>query len=102
MRGTEDRARLLDEETLQPLQRGDVEVICGFVEEEEVRVVEEEPREAQARPLATGKGPHLASAKRVESEPSEDATERRLEVIASGVLEVMLRIGVSLEQRGIA
>src|SRR5713101_4342028 len=44
---------LLDQEPLQPLERGDVEMVRGLVEEKDVRVVEKQPRKTEARPLAT-------------------------------------------------
>ena len=49
-----DGARVLVEEPLQPVDRLGVEVVRRLVEQEQVRVLEEEPAERDAALLAAG------------------------------------------------
>src|SRR6266545_4816562 len=78
---------LLDEKVLEPLERGDVEMVRRLIEEEDVGVVEQQAREAEARPLAAREGRNLAIDETAEAESAEDAGERPFEVIATRVLE---------------
>ena len=98
MRRHQDCFVLLDEESLQPFERRDVEMIRRLVEQEDVRVVEEEPGKTEACPLASGKRGHLAIAQCIEPEAAKDSAYGGLEVIATGVLELMLSFGVPLEE----
>ena len=50
----DDRARVLAEEALQPLDRLGVEVVGRLVEEQQVGVLEEQPAERDAALLAAG------------------------------------------------
>ena len=88
---------LLDQESLEPLQRGDVQVVGRLVEKEQVGVVEQEAGETETRSLATGERCDLAIAKHVETKPTEHPTEGRLEVVAASVFELMLYLGIPLE-----
>src|SRR2546423_5345133 len=73
-------------------------MIRRLVEKQDVRVVEEQPRKTEACPLATGKRGHLSIAQCIEPEPSKDSADGRLEVIAAGMLELMLSFGIPLEE----
>src|SRR5439155_1935918 len=96
------RGLLFDEEVLEPFQCGDVEVVCRLVEEQDIWIVEKQPCKTEARAFATGERRDLAVDKTAETEPAEDPPERRLEAVAAGVLEGMLRGGIALERLGIA
>jgi hypothetical protein len=50
--GYQDRQLLFYKELLEPLERGEIEVVRRLVEQEDVGVVEEEAREAEPRALA--------------------------------------------------
>ena len=50
----DDRAVVLVEEALEPVDRLGVEVVRRLVEQQQVRVLEEEPCEGHAAPLAAG------------------------------------------------
>ena len=96
------RCALLDEEVLQPLQRRHIEVVRGFVEEQNVGVIEQQAREPETGSLATRERRDLAIDETAEAEPAKDPPERRLEVVPARVLEVMLGIGIAFERRRIA
>src|SRR5258708_20902123 len=77
-------------------------MVRRVAEPEQVRVVEERAGETGPGALAARQRADLAIAKRVQAEAGKDPAEGLLEGISAGVLEVMLRVGVSLEERGIA
>ena len=52
----DDRARILLEEPLQPVDGLGIEVVRGLVEEQQVRVLQQEPGERHATLLAAGQG----------------------------------------------
>ena len=52
----DDRAAVLVEEALQPFDRFRVEMVRGLVEEQQVRVLEQEPREGDPALLAAREG----------------------------------------------
>ena len=60
----DDRARVLVEEALQPLDGLGVEMVRGLVEEEQIRVLEQEPRERDAALLAAGQRRHVGIVRR--------------------------------------
>src|SRR5205814_4466226 len=97
MRGHQDCFVLLDEKSLQPFERCDIEMIRGLVEQKDVRVVEEQPRETEACPLATGKRGHLAIAQCIQPDPPKASAHGRLAAISAGLVELMLSFGVSLK-----
>src|SRR5438552_11231370 len=96
------RCALLDEEVLQPLRRRHIEVVRGFVEEQNVGVIEQQAREPETGSLATRERSERAIDEPAEAAPAKDPPERRLEVVPARVLEVMLRIGIAFERRRIA
>src|SRR5690349_12838607 len=59
-------------------------------------------RRAAAGRDRRGAGAPGPAAERIEAQARQHAPERRLEVVAAGVLEVMLRVGVALQQLLIA
>jgi len=71
VRRDEARRVLLDEKVLEPLERGDVEVVRRLVEKENVGVIEQQAREAEARSFAAGKRCDLAIDETAEPEPAE-------------------------------
>jgi len=93
--------RSLHQKCLEPFERRDIEVVRRLVEEEHVGVVEQESREAETGALAARECRDLAVDKLHQPEPGEDASQRRLEVVPAGVLEVMLQIGIARERRRI-
>ena len=88
----------LHQERFQPLQRRDVEVVGGFIEQQHVRVVEQQPGQAEPRALSTGERRDGPVDELHQPKTREDAAQRCLEVVAAGVLEVVLQIGVALER----
>jgi hypothetical protein len=73
---------------LQPLQRGDVEVIRRLVEQQQVGIAGERARERGARQLAAGEGREVA----VEVLVAEaEAVERGVDALAPGVAARMLQ-----------
>ena len=90
VRGNQNCFVLLDEEPLQPLERGDVEMVRRLVEEEDVRVIEQKPRKTETRSLAAGQRRDLPVAERIEAESAKHATDRGLEIVTAGVLELVL------------
>jgi len=88
------------ERPLQPFEVGDVEVVRRLVEEEQVGVAAESAAERGARQLAAGERVEPALQVRVgEAEPAEDGGGALAPVVAAGVLEPRLRLGVAA-QRG--
>src|SRR5207245_5196304 len=61
----------------------------------------EKAREPETRALAAGERAHVAVGELGESQAAEDATDRGVEVVATGVLESMLRVCVPLHHLGI-
>ena len=102
MRRHQDGRGLLGEESLEPFERGDVEMVRRLVQQQQIGVVQQKPGEPEARPLAARERPYLSRAQRGEAEPGEDPADRRIEVVAARVLEPVLGVGVLLEQLGIA
>jgi len=88
---------LLDQKVLEPLERRDIEMVRRLVEEQNVRVIEEQARQAEPRSLATRERCDLAIDETAQAETAEDAPERGLEVVTAGVFEMVLRVGVALE-----
>ena len=90
------------EVALEPLERGDVEVVGGFVEEQEVGVARERAGERGAGELSAREGVEAP----VQSVVGEAQTVQRPErarppVPAAGVLEPGLCLGVAVEERGV-
>src|SRR5258708_22326311 len=77
-------------------------MVRRLVEQEQVRVVEQQAGEPEPGALSAGERADRAIAHCVQAEAGKDTAERLLEGVPAGVLEVMLRVGVSLEERGIA
>src|SRR5438034_7418333 len=76
-------------------------MIRRLIEQEHVRIVEQKAREPEARALPTRERGDLPVHELDEPEPREDTPQRRLEVIAAGVVEVMLQVGIAGERLGI-
>ena len=84
-------AELLLEIGFQPLDAGEVEVVGGLVEEEQVGLAEEKAREGEARALAAaedgdGAGEFLAA----EAQAHQHRGSAVLALVAAGVLEPVL------------
>ena len=60
----DDRAVVLVEEALEPVDRLGVEVVRRLVEQQQVRMLEEEPREGDAAPLAAAERGHVLVVRR--------------------------------------
>jgi len=73
-------------------------VICRLVQQEDVRIVEQEPRKTEPRALAARERCHLPLAQGLEPEAPEDSPYGCLEVISTAVLELMLSFGVPLQE----
>ena len=89
---------LLDKESLEPLQRGDIEVVRWLVQQEEIRIVEQQPRETESCALTARKRRDLAVPQTGETKPAENTPYCRFEVVAARVLELMLHFGIALEE----
>ena len=87
------------EVALEPLERGDVEVVGGLVEEQQVGVARERARERRARELAAREAVEPAVEGVVgEAQAVERAERPRPPVPAARVLEPRLGLGVAVEQ----
>src|SRR5437868_14907026 len=73
-------------------------MICRLVQQEDVRIVEQEPRKTEPRALAARERCHLPLAQGLEPEAPEDSPYGRLEVISAAVLELRLSFGVPLQE----
>ena len=91
---------LLAEEVLEPAPALDVEVVGRLVEEQEVRLLEEEPRQPHARALAAG---HLADQDPElvvrEAEAMERLVDPVVDRVAAGALHLLLDLRLALHQR---
>ena len=84
----------------QPFERLDVEVVRRLVEEQQVGLRRERARERGARQLAAGEGrERTVEVAFGESEPADDGRGAVAPVVAAGVLEPRLRLGVATEGR---
>jgi hypothetical protein len=97
VRGDEERSPPTTHVLLRPFQRRDIEVVCRLVEEEEVRIGDDEASERRPRLLAPGKrGRRLRPL--VASEP--EARQRLIDALVQRVpaenLEFVLEPGVAL------
>ena len=102
VRRREHRRVLIHEKGLEPLERGDVEVVRRLVQQQEIGIVEQQPSEAETRPLPAGERSHVAVTEHVQTEAREDPAEGRVEVVPAGVLELMLCVRISLQELGVA
>ena len=88
------------ERRLEPLQVGDVEVVGGLVEEQQVGVPGQRPSERGARELAAGEGRQRPVEVVVrEAEPADDGGGARAPVPAAGMLETRHGLGVAPHRR---
>src|SRR2546430_15810571 len=62
MTAYQDRLVLLEQKAFEPFEGRDVKMICRLVRQPQVRILQQEPRETEARSLATGECPDLAVA----------------------------------------
>ena len=84
---------------LEPFEALDVEVVRGLVEQEQVGLDGERPREGGPRELAAGEGLELPVEIRVaKAEPSRRACRMIAPAPAARVLEPRLRVGVAAER----
>ena len=97
MRGDEQRAAASPEVLLEPLERADVEVVRRLVEQQQVRVGDDEPGErargSARRPTApTAARTHSS---RLESEPGQRLVDPLVERVAAEDVELVLEVGVA-------
>src|SRR5581483_1200309 len=98
--GDEDHGGVeADQRSLEPLEPLDVEVVRRFVQEQQIRVAGQRPRERRPRQLATGERLQ-ATVELVLAEPeAAEGGERALAPgVAAGVLQPCLRLGVAAER----
>ena len=99
----DDRGVEAREVALEPLERRDVEVVGGLVEQQQVGVAGERPGERGARELAAGEGAQLAVELLVREAQAVQRGERlRAPVPAARVLEAGLGDGIAPKQVRIA
>ena len=95
----DDRAGVVGQEALQPLDAGEVEVVGRLVEQQHVRVLEQEAGERDAHHPAAGELADVALDVRIgEAEPGEDPASLRLHAVAAERLEPMLEAAVLVDQ----
>jgi hypothetical protein len=83
------------EVALEPLERGDVEVVGGLVEEQEVGVAGQRPRQRCARQLpARERGQHPVEVLVAKAEPVQRRVDAFAPGVAAGVLEPRLGVGI--------
>ncbi len=88
---------------LEPLQRLDVEVVGGLVEQQQVGIAGQRPRQRGTRQLAAGERLQRALHVRVaEPEPVQRRVHALAPVVAAGVLELGLRARVGVEHAHVA
>ena len=96
-----DRPGVLRQEAGQPLDRCQVEVVGRLVEQQDVGVLEQQPRERHPHHPAAAERADVALHVTVgESEPGEDAARLGLEPVAAERLEPMLDAAVLVHQLG--
>ncbi len=92
-----DRCVEVDEVALQPLERGDVEVVGRLVEEDEVGARGQHPGKRGAGQLATREGRDLAlGGGLVEAEPAQHGENAVAPAVAAAVVEALLGGGVGV------
>ena len=89
----DDRAGVLVEEALEPLDRLGVEVVRRLVEEEQVGVLEQEPREGDAPLLAAGQGRDVGVVRRAAERLHRDL-DVALDVPGVGGVDPVLERGL--------
>ena len=90
------------EVALEPLERGDVQVVGGLVQEQQVRVARERARERRAGELSAREAVEPAVQSVVREAQAVQRPERaRPPVPAAGVLEPRLGARVAVEERGV-
>ncbi len=95
VRRDEQRAGPAPEVVLEPLEGVEVQVVRGFVEEEQVRVGDDEPGERRARLLPAGQGAwRLGPLVAGEAEAAERRIHPLVEGVAAQHVEPVLEIGV--------
>ena len=99
MRDEDDRAFVVGQERLEPLERLDVQVVRRLVEQQERRALQQETREHHPHPPAARELAELAGEiGRSEAETAQDRVRFGLEPIAAERLEAMLQITVPRRQ----
>ena len=97
-----ERAVVRLQELLQPVDRGEVEVVGRLVEEQQVRLGREDPRQLGAHAPSAGERPErLRELVRREAEASERDLDARLDVVSAEVLELRLQLSVAPHLRGV-
>ena len=100
MRDEHDRGVERLQVRLEPLERLDVEVVGRLVEQQQVGIAGQRPRQRGARELAAGERRQRAVEVRVaEPEPVQRRVDALAPVVAAGVLELRLGARVGVERR---
>ncbi len=94
------RAREVGEESLEPQDRLEVEVVGRLVEQQRVGLHHQDARETDAHlPAARERADVAVHLRRVEAEAGEHLARPRFEAVAAELLEARLRLAVALDQR---
>ena len=101
MRDHDERALPVQQRLLQPLDGFQVEVVGRLVQQQQIRLLEQQLRQQCARALAAAQMRQLLAVLiLVEAQPAEHLADAHLVVIAAGHLEGGLRMAILVEQRG--
>ena len=96
-----DRAGVLRQEALEPLHRCEVEVVGRLVQQQHVRVLEQQSRQRHPHHPASAEGADVALHVVIgEAQPGQDAPGLGLEAVAAHGLEPMLEPPVLVHQLG--
>ncbi len=94
----DDRGIEIAQVALQPLQRGDVEVVGGLVEQQQVGSARQRPRQRGPGQLAAGEGRELPlGLLAAEAEAAQDGEDAVAPAVAAAVLEPLLSGGVGAQ-----
>ena len=99
MRDQQHRLIEIVEIALEPAGGGQIEVIGGFVEDQEIGGCRELTGKRQPAPLATRQGDRLARARldRIEPQTGEHRVDARRSGIAAGMFESLEVVGITIE-----
>jgi hypothetical protein len=94
----DDGARVVVQEALEPRDALGVEVVGGLVEQQNVRLFQEQTAERDATPLTAGEGVDLGLG-RGQTQRIHRALDHAIDLPAIDVIDLLLELPVLLEQR---